>query len=75
MDILGLSECRWPGAQKIRLSSGSTILYFGMENAHDRSVAVIIKSKHSSSLMKWELVNDRIIRARFFSRHIKLTVI
>lgn len=31
--------------------------------------------KHSGSLMELEPVNERIIRARFISRHIKLTVI
>ena len=75
IDILGVSECRWLGAGKVRLSSGSVVLYSGMENVHERGVAVIIKSKHSGSLMEWEPVNERIIRARFFSRHIKLTVI
>ena len=75
IDILSVSECKWSGAGKIRLSSGSTILFSGMEKAHERGVAVIIKSKHSGSLMEWEPVNERIIRARFFSRHMKLMAI
>ena len=74
IDIFGVSECRWPGAGNMRLSSGSTILYSGMENAHERGVEVI-KNKHRGSLMEREPMNVRIIRARFLSRHVKLTVI
>ena len=42
-----------------------------MENVHERGIAIIIKSKHSGSLMEWEPVNERIVTARFFSRHIQ----
>ena len=66
---------RWTEAGKVRLSSGNIILYSEMENVHERGVAIIIKRKQSKSLMEWEPVNERIIRARFFSRHSKLTVI
>ena len=48
-----------------------------MEGAHLRGTANIMKSKHSGSLMEWELVNERITGARFFSKHnvIQLTVV
>jgi len=62
---------------KISLSSGinSTIPFSGLEDVHRRGVAIVIKNKHSESLVGWELMNEKIIRARFFSRHIKLTVV
>jgi len=63
---------------KIRLSSGinSTILFSGLEDVHGRGVAIVIgKNKHSESLVEWEPMNEKIVRATFFSKHIKLTVV
>ena len=47
----------------------------GMESTHERGVAIIIARRHEQALSEWEPVNERIIRARFYSKHIKLTVI
>ena len=77
IDILGISECRWIGFGRLRTRNGETIIYSGRENdnEHYGGVALIMSSKAAKSLESWEPISDRIIVARFYSKHIKMTVI
>lgn len=34
LDILGISECRWTGARRQRITSGQTVLFAGDEKVH-----------------------------------------
>ena len=45
----------------------------GRENAHANGVALILNRSTAKTLIEWEPVSDRIIRARFQSKHYKLT--
>ena len=38
-------------------------------------VALIINKKVQEILMEWETVNHRILRARFYSKYTKITII
>ena len=76
LDILGVSEARWTGANKIRYNSGTTVWYSGRSDSDHRvGVAILISPTASKALMEWEPVDERLVRARFNSRYCKLTVI
>lgn len=77
LDILGISEVRWTGFGngKLKTSDDKTILYSGMDDKHERGVAFILSKAATKSLIEWEPINERIIRARFFSRYIKMTIL
>ena len=76
IDILGISECRWTGFGKMKLTSGETVIYSGRKDGFHRSgVAIMMSKQAESALIEWVPVNERIIKARFRSKFIKLTVI
>ena len=73
--ILGISESRWTGTGKVRLEGGETMLYYGVETRHEFGVGIIISKKNRNTFLEWDPVNERIITARFYSKHIKMTVV
>ena len=76
LNILGVSEARWTGANKIRYISGTTVRHSGRSDSEHREVvAILINPIASKALMEWEPVDERLVRARFNSRYCKLTVI
>ena len=76
LSILGVSETRWTGAGKITFPTGQVLCYSGREdNQHLEGVGLIVDREARKSLMEWEPVNSRIIRARFMSRTAKFTII
>ena len=50
------------------------MLYSGHEDKHVHGVALIVSKEKAKTLVEWEPVNDRKIRARFNSKHCKLTI-
>ena len=42
LDLLGISECRWTGANKVKLASEQTLIYSGDEQLHEGGVAIMI---------------------------------
>ena len=75
LDILGISECRWTGAGRVKLATGQTILYSGDEQIHQGGVAIMISQQAERSLMEWTPINKRIITARFYSKYRRTTII
>lgn len=76
IDILGISEARWNQSGKITLNTGEEVLHLGNENEkdhHTKGVAITKKSK--SSLMEWELVNERTMRVRPMAKCQNFTII
>lgn len=73
--ILGISESRWKGIGSMKLLSGETILDIGDEESQQSGVAIMMSEKAKKSLMEWTPVNKRIIKARFYSKYTKMTVI
>ena len=70
LGILGISECRWTGSGKIRTSTGDYIV--GRHDKHHSSGTAIIMTKEAAKkLEEWTPISERIITARFWSRHIK----
>ena len=75
LDILGVSECRWTGSGRKVTKEGSTILFSGKDDAHSSGVALISSKTASKSLIEWEPISDRLLRARFDSRYCKMTIL
>ncbi|XP_011437187.3 craniofacial development protein 2 [Magallana gigas] len=75
ISILGISEARWTGSGKITCNSSETIIYSGKDQDHQRGEAIMMSKETSKTLIEWYPVNDRIVYARFNSKHIKLGVI
>ena len=50
------------------------VLYSGHESQHMYVVAIIIQKKTCQITYSWTPMSDRLIRARFQSRHSKLTI-
>lgn len=76
VEILGISECRWTGSGQVRTQTGVNIIFAGRnDNQHQSGVAIMMSKEASRALESWNPVSDRIITARFKSKHIKTTII
>ncbi|KAL9961073.1 hypothetical protein ACROYT_G029954 [Oculina patagonica] len=76
VEILGISECRWTGSGQVRTQTGENIIFAGRnDNQHQSGVAIMMSKEASRALESWNPVSDRIITARFNSKHIKTTII
>ena len=68
LDILGISECRWTGSGRMCIKSETvecyTIIYSGQQDTHHRDVVLIMNKQSASTLMEWEPINGRLIKAR-----------
>ena len=74
MSILALGEVRWTGSGRIN-SGATTFLYSGPTEEHQRSVGLMLSKEAAMAMIGWDPVNERIITARFQSRHAKTTVV
>ena len=75
LGIIGISECRWTGSGRIK-TQGYTIIYSGRDDdQHTEGVAIIMNEDCAKSLIEWEPINGRLIRARFNSIYAKTTII
>ncbi|XP_071129957.1 uncharacterized protein [Mytilus edulis] len=75
LGIFGISECRWTESGKI-ITQGHTIIYSGRnDNQHTEGVAIIMNKECTKSLIEWEPINERLIRARFSSSYARTTII
>ena len=80
IEVLGLSETRWPQSGQLRLSSGEQLLYSGhIENGapHTEGVALMLASEAHAALIGWEPVSSRIVTAKFTTKKkdIRLNII
>ena len=76
LHFLGIGEYRWTrfGTQITR--TGETILFSGRnDNLHRQGVAFILKKGVEKSLLDRKPINERLIRARFFRKQVRMTVI
>ena len=76
LQIMGISESRWCGSGKFILTTGETIVYSGRDDeVHQHGVAIMLNKDAAKALINWTPIDERIIRARFHSRYVKLTLI
>jgi len=76
IQIMGISECRWIGAGRMKLSSGETVLYSGRDDdQHMQGVAIMMAREATKALIDWSPINEKMIKARLYSKFVKLTMI
>ena len=52
-----------------------TIIYSGQKDTHHMGVALIMNRESANTLIEWEPINERLIKAHFNSKYCKLTII
>ncbi|XP_047111838.1 craniofacial development protein 2-like [Schistocerca piceifrons] len=68
LDILGLSEVRWPESGEFQTQNGGVLLYAGQtgeDTMHRNGVGFLLSKSSKKSLLEWKPVSERIITARF----------
>ncbi|XP_070504068.1 craniofacial development protein 2-like [Chironomus tepperi] len=75
LSVLGLSEVRWTGAGQLTSPCGTLLLYSGKETEHSGGVGILLSKTIRDSLLEWEPISHRIIRARIQTKYKKLTIL
>nr|XP_022322870.1 craniofacial development protein 2-like [Crassostrea virginica] len=76
LDIIGLSEVRWPKNGKTILQSGKVMLYSGREyGLHQEGVGVMLSNRAKKSLMEWKPINERLMYLRLYTSTLKISLI
>ena len=75
LDFLGISECRWTGSGHIINNDRSITIYSGHDSIHTHGVGLIISKEKANTLIEWDPISPRLIKARFFSNYCKLTIL
>ena len=58
------------------LSLGETLLYSGRDDdQHRQGVEIKMTPEATKALIDWSPINERMIKARFYSKFVKLTMI
>ena len=57
------------------MQSGAKVVYVGDEEVRQGGVAIMISARAKRALMEWTPISKRFIKARFYSKYKKLTVI
>ncbi|PIO74689.1 7 transmembrane receptor [Teladorsagia circumcincta] len=73
LDILGISEVCWKGNGR-RNSDNETILFSGHEDKHEEGVGFVLNRKAANALNGWKPIKEKIIIARFATRHTRITI-
>ena len=69
LHIMGLSKVHCNTFGETRIQTGLTILFSGKEKEHPRKWSSILLSRDAfKSLLEWEPISERIIRAKFLSK-------
>ena len=77
LDILGVSEVRWTGADKIFIKEEKMHIIYSCRNDDQLSegVAIVMSKRVEKALIQWESISERLITARFQTRFIIVTII
>ena len=75
LDILRISKYRWTGSGRRVSIDGSVILHSGHGSQHIRGVVLIVSKEKFNTLLEWEPLSDRLISARFDSKHCELAIL
>lgn len=74
-DMVGLQETRWTDRGEMTTTEGSKLISSCYTTRHERGVGYLINKKIKNTLLEWNPISNRILYARFSSRHIKLSVV
>ena len=76
LDVLGLSEVRWPMNGKVTLQSGKEVLYSGRDDGlHQEGVGMMLSKRAKKSLIEWKPINQRLMYARLFTTTLKISIV
>ncbi|KAK2716511.1 hypothetical protein QYM36_006863 [Artemia franciscana] len=75
IDILALSGISWKGVGQETLDHGYVQLYSGEDNHHQAGVGLMMSPAACRPMLKWTPINERILVARFATKHTMLSVI
>ena len=76
IDIMGISEMHRTGQGKVQLAEGDSMIYSGRDDVnHKQGVAILMSKSAARALIEWNTISERIIRPRYYSKYVKLTVI
>ena len=75
IEVLGISESRWKGMGSTTLQGGERVVYVGDDEVQQGGVAIMMSVRAKRALMERMPISKRIIKARFYSKYKKLTVI
>ena len=74
IDIMGVSEVRWPGAGTTELEDGGCIIYSGGDR-HVHGVGVMLSKTVASSLAGYYAVSERVILVRLKGKPFDICII
>ncbi|KAL3865781.1 hypothetical protein ACJMK2_043136 [Sinanodonta woodiana] len=73
---MGVTEARWIGTGKQKLSSGEVIIWSGRkDNVHREGVAIIISKNKANTILQWKPINERLLYVMMNSKYAKLSVV
>ena len=76
INILDLSECRWPRNEKFILQSENNVsLFSGIQKGEYEGVSHFLDEIINSCLTKFEPINGRRLRARFETKYLILMLL
>ena len=74
IDILGISELKWPGMGEFN-SCDHYIYYCGQEFLRRNGIALILNKRVQNAVLGYSLKNDRMISVHFQGKPFNITVI
>lgn len=74
-EIMGISETHWTWQGQVHFIEGETIIYSGRDDNTYKGGGMLMSERAARALKDWTLVSERLIKARYYSKHIKLTII
>ncbi|XP_071509931.1 craniofacial development protein 2-like [Diadema antillarum] len=74
LDVLGMSEVRWPQAGKIKVD-GYTMVYSGNRKAHINGVGMLMSNEIASAMAGFYAVSERVIVLKVNSKPFNCNII
>ncbi|XP_072177062.1 craniofacial development protein 2-like [Diadema setosum] len=74
LDVLGMSEVRWPQAGKIKVD-GYTMVYSGNRKAHINGVGILMSNEIASAMAGFYAVSERVIVLQVNSKPFNCNII
>ena len=74
IDILGISETRWPGTGQTTIDDEHTFIYSGGSD-HNRGVGIMFNRKIQGSFLGFWPISDRVVLAKFAAKPFNLAVV
>lgn len=69
IDILGLSEVRWPGAGKTKTNGGYIYFSGGTDNNHRYGTAILITDEIEKAVLDYVPLSDRVMLLKLQTSH------